>query len=87
MFNPGIIPIPKSRDLDKFFDPEIPGLRRRDPGIVKISFIRKTRGVPEPVVIVIKLIKIVIESFSVSNERRLRFSDRILSPALRCAAW
>ena len=50
-----------------------------------------TSGVPEPVIIVIKLIKIVIESFSVSNERHLRFSDRILSPVSggeggRCAA-
>ena len=34
-------PNPESRDLGKFFDPEIPGLRRRDPGIVKIVYFVK----------------------------------------------
>ena len=36
--NPGIIPIPKSRDSTKFSNPEIPGLRLRDPGIMKIEY-------------------------------------------------
>ena len=38
VFNPGTIPIPKSRDFTKFSNPEIPGLSRRDPGILKICF-------------------------------------------------
>ena len=33
--NPGTIRIPKSRDSDKFSNPEIPGLKCRDPGIMK----------------------------------------------------
>ena len=34
--NPGTIPIPKSRDSEKFSNPEIPGLKCRDPGTMKL---------------------------------------------------
>ena len=36
VFHPGIIPIPKSRDSGKFSNPEIPGLRSLNPGIMKL---------------------------------------------------
>ena len=38
VFNPGIIPIPKSRDLGEKSNPEIPGLLRINPGIFGIGF-------------------------------------------------
>ena len=38
VFNPGIIPIPKSRDLGEKSNPEIPGLLRINPGIFGIGY-------------------------------------------------
>ena len=35
VLNPGIMPIPESRDFDKFSNPEILGLKRRDSWILK----------------------------------------------------